>query len=342
MFDQLRGKEATPNRVPDGNFNMVNEISTNNGITKNACSQNILKGNSITVSVNYAQNVFYQKNDFCASVNILVLKSDWLSKNKGLFVTSIISRNNNFKYDYGSKISKDRLNNDSIQLPVKNGKIDFKFMESFITELEVERIEKLKSYLIENGLDDYKFTDEEKLALKNYENLNWSSFNLENLFGKSTRGKRLKSTDRIAGTLPFITAGETNEGISAFIGNDVAVFSANTTTIDMFGSAKYRNFEYGGDDHIAVVHTEKLPKYASAFVTSAIHKSSYNGQFNYGKNFYAKDADNLNIQLPTKNNKPDFTFMQTFISAIQKLVIKDLVLYADQKIEATKKAVRYE
>ena len=72
------------------------------------------------------------------------------------------------------------------------------------------------------------------------------------LFGKSTRGKRLKSADRIEGTLPFVTAGEADEGVSAFIGNDVEVFSKNTITIDMFGSAKYRNYDYGGDDHIII------------------------------------------------------------------------------------------
>ena len=47
------------------------------------------------------------------------------------------------------------------------------------------------------------------------------------LFGKSTRGKRLKSADRIEGTLPFVTAGEADEGVSAFIGNDVEVFRKN-------------------------------------------------------------------------------------------------------------------
>ena len=115
--------------------------------------------------------------------------------------------------------------------------------------------------------------------------------NLETLFGKSTRGKRLKSEDRILGLLPFVTAGEADEGVSAFIGNDVTVFSEYTTTIDMFGSAKYRNYQYGGDDHIAVVHTEKLPKFAAIFVTTAIHKSSYTGQFHYGRNFYAKNTE---------------------------------------------------
>ena len=204
-------------------------------------------------------------------------------------------------------------------------------MERFVAGIEAERIENVKKYLSEIGLSDYHLTNEERQALENFENLNWSIFNLENLFGKSTRGRRLKSADRVTGSLPFITAGETDEGVSAFIGNDVKVFSANTTTIDMFGSSKYRNFKYGGDDHIAVVHTDKLPKYASVFVTSAIHKSSYNGQFNYGRNFYAKDADALDISLPVKDGQPDYETMETVISAIHKLVIKDVVLYVERK-----------
>ena len=159
---------------------------------------------------------------------------------------------------------------------------------------------------------------------------------MENLFGKATRGKRLKSDDRIIGTLPFVTAGEADEGISAFIGNNVEVFESNTTTIDMFGSAKYRNYKYGADDHIAVVHTETLPIKAAIFVTSAIHKAAHTGEFNYGRNFYAKDADALNVKLPAKCGVPDYEFMENYISAIQKLVIKDVVLYADSKIEATK------
>lgn len=142
-------------------------------------------------------------------------------------------------------------------------------------------------------------------------------FNLEKLFGKATRGRRLKSSDRITGSLPFVTAGEADEGVSDFIGNDVKVFSENTITIDMFGSAKYRNYKYGGDDHIAVVHTEKIHNGAVKFITSAIHKTSYAGQFDYSRNFYAKDADALNIQLPIKDSLPDFDFMDSFITEIE-------------------------
>ncbi|MFT4245913.1 MAG: restriction endonuclease subunit S [Micrococcaceae bacterium] len=171
--------------------------------------------------------------------------------------------------------------------------------------------------------------------------MTWASFNLENLFGKSTRGKRLKKADRVEGNLPFVTAGETDEGISGFISNEVTVFAENTFTIDMFGSAKYRNYKYGADDHIAVVHTENIDKYASIFVTASAHKAAHNGKFDYSRNFYAKDADELNILLPAKDGKPDYDFMQTLCSAVQKLVIKDVVIYADTKIATTKQIVKH-
>lgn len=293
-------------------------------------------GNTITCSDTTlgAETMFYQENDFIGYSHIQHLVPKIKPFNK--FIASVIisaSRvSTSNQYDYGNKFNRVAMNKTKIQLPTKDGKIDFDFIESFIYKLQKERLKNVESYLVASSLKDYTLTTEEQQVLKEYEKSDWQTFNLENLFGKSTRGRRLKSADRISGTLPFVTAGETDEGISAFIGNDVRIFPKNTITIDMFGSAKYRNYNYGGDDHIAVVHTQSLPKFASIFITTAIHKTSYNGQFNYGRNFYAKDADLLNISLPVKGQKPDYELMEIFISAIQKLVIKDVVLYTNKKI----------
>ncbi|QCE35740.1 phosphoribosylglycinamide formyltransferase [Acetobacteraceae bacterium] len=210
-------------------------------------------------------------------------------------------------------------------------------MEKYIEILEAERLETLDAYLVGLGLKDYNLTPEEKKALDDFENASWKEFNLEALFGKSTRGRRLKSDDRIAGGLPFVTAGETDTGISAWIGNDVQVFPKNTVTIDMFGSAKYRNYDYGADDHVAVVHTSHLDKFSSLFLTSAIHKSAHAGQFDYSENFYASDADELTISLPINSaQEPDYTFMQNYVSAVQKTVIKDVVVHLDKRLSALK------
>ena len=309
----------------------------------------ILK-NKITISANGANTgaTFYQNKEFTVLQDAYAIEwiynDNKLSHNQNIFLVGSISKTIRGKYEWTNKAGWERIKCEKIKLPIINNEIDFNYMEKFVAELESQRVAELESqrvaeleaYLTSTGLKDYTLTKEEEDTINNYNKLEWNTFNLEDLFGKSTRGKRLKSADRIQGDLPFVTAGEENEGVSAFIGNKVQIFQENTTTIDMFGSAKYRNYKYGGDDHLAIVHTEKLSAYSAIFVTTAIHKASHNGQFDYGRNFYAKDADILDIQLPAKDNKPDYKTMEIIISAIHKLVIKDVVLYADKKIEATK------
>lgn len=279
-------------------------------------------------------NVYSQPQKTGVLYNAYLIKSKFeLNSSQLHFFTTTIQKSIKLKFSYELKASWERVKEEFIQLPEKNdGNIDFDFMEAFIRELA--------AYLKVSGFDNYTLSKCESEALAHFNELKWKEFNLENLYGKSTRGKRLKSADRIKGDLPFVTAGEADTGISAYIGNEVEIFSKNTTTIDMFGSAKYRNYDYGADDHVAVVHTEKLQKHAAVFVTAAVHKASHTGKFDYSNNFYASDADELNIMLPVNSDdSPDYTFMETFISAVQKLVIKDVVLYADKKIAATKQAV---
>jgi len=98
----------------------------------------------------------------------------------------------------------------------------------------------------------------------------------------------------------------------------------------MFGSAIYSQLLYMlPDDHISVVHTETVPMKAAIFFTAAIHKAAHTGKFDYGHNFYAIDSYALDIMLPAKDGKPDYATMDTLISAVQKLVIKEVVLYAN-------------
>lgn len=327
--------------LENGNFPYVVRTALNNGIKGfiNEDEQFLNEGNTISFGQDTA-TMFYQEQPYFTGDKIKIVKSKDKRFNKGNAQFFILSMNKSFSsFSWGSSSFNVKIiENQKIHLPTKKGKIDYEFMESFIAELEAKRIAELEAFLLASGLKDYTLTNKEKQVLENFDNLEWQTYNLKDLFGKSTRGQRLKSTDRISGTLPFVTAGEFNDGISAFIGNDVTIFSENTTTIDMFGSAKYRNYEYGGDDHVAIVHTEKLAKLASIFVTTAIHKSSYTGKFSYSNNFYAKDADKLNISLPTLNKQPNYELMETITTAIQKLVIKDVVLFADRKIEATKTA----
>ena len=42
--------------------------------------------------------------------------------------------------------------------------------------------------------------------------------------------------------------------------------------------------------------------------------------------------------LPVKNNAPDYDYMETYIKALQKLIIADVQKYADTKIAAATEA----
>ena len=352
MFEKIETNNVIKNNV--GDLPATTAVLSNNQIGKYISRENatILK-NVFSATANGFGRVFYQPYEFTILQDSYAFKF----KNNDIdiskihsFIVGILNKIYQ-KYNWGNKSGWAKIKQEKISLPVKKDReIDFAFMEDFISQLEACRLSQLEAcrlsqleaYLLVTGLKNYTLTPAEEQALTDFQNgkVKWGEFNLENLYGKSTRGKRLKSADRINGDLPFVTAGEAETGVSAFIGNDVEIFAANTTTIDMFGSAKYRNYEYGGDDHIAVVHTEKINKYAAIFVTTAIHKSSYTGKFSYSRNFYAKDADELNIYLPTTNNNiPDYPMMEILISAVQKLVIKDVVEYADRKIEATKQII---
>ncbi len=329
----VRNKLSKLDLSDSGNVPVYSSDTTNNGIIGFTSKEADYKVSNDTpiyfIFGDHTKSMNIATSNFCVMDNVKILIPFTHSLPAILFISAVWGKTiPNLGYARHWSKAKESV----LMLPTSDGVNPYyEFMETFISELRADRITELETYLIATGLKDYTLTAEEQQVLVDFENVSWEGFNLEKLFGKSIRGKRLKSADRISGDLPFVTAGEKDEGVSAFIGNDVNIFSENTTTIDMFGSAKYRNYKYGADDHIAVVCTENLPKYASIFITTAIHKSSHTGKFNYGRNFYAKDADELNILLPTKSKKPNYKMMEIFISAIHKLVIKDVVLFASKK-----------
>ena len=67
--------------------------------------------------------------------------------------------------------SKASLENDKINIESNNYQIAFDYMESYIKELEAERLEELEAYLKVTGLNDYTLSQKEKDALKAFENL---------------------------------------------------------------------------------------------------------------------------------------------------------------------------
>lgn len=290
--------------------------------------------------------VTYQENDFFSndSHNLaLYLKfSEKRKKDVQIFIASCITRSVGYKYSWGNSISHKKIQNDYVSLPITPGnKIDFDFMEAFIRELEEERIRELAAYLKVSGFDNYKLSKCESEALAHFNELKWKQFSYSEIFNHIKQGRRLKKGDQKPGKIPFVMAGTTNTGIVGYISNPIATFPKNSITIDIFGNTFYRNYDFGaGDDTGVYWNDDKNYSSEQMLYFSSCMEKSIRGKFSFGKKLRSSQSFNFRIFLPvTSDDSPDYAFMETFISTVQKLVIKDVVLYADKKIAATKQAV---
>ena len=300
-----------------------------------------------TITIDMFGNAFYRgfRYKMVTHARVFCLEPMFkINSAQGLFLATTLHFLK-YKFGYGNMCSWAKIKSEKIILPTLGGEINFSFMEKFIEELERERVEELDAYLAVTGLKNYELTDAEKSAIKKFDEFSrWGGvardFTLESLFDNIRQGRRLKKQDQKAGVIPFIMAGVTNNGVANYISNPVAKFPANSITVDIFGNTFYRDYEFGAGDDTGVYYNvaQTYTKETMLYFTTVISKSLF-GKFSYGQKLRSSQSLNFKIKLPTKNGEIDYEFMENFIKAIEKLIIKDVVLWADKKIEATKKVI---
>lgn len=313
-----------------------------------------IDGNVIVLGVTLPA-VSYQPDEFGAS-QVITARADFLNEDIGLFFTLILKKLcfNLFSYDKkpGIGIYKDLV----VELPTKSGKIDFDFMGSFIAELKAQRVAELSAYLTVSGYNNYELSAEELDALQKFgrlENDNWGTYRMGDLFERVEtqklpyKAKELPKQPTDDYVLPCLTSSFQNQGLNYYAPKAGATVLSNVISIPS-NSDVYRAYYQTRDftvlsDAYAIrwkLKDVEISPNQYLFMVMCINKVtdlpiySYKnklGGWNVVKEKY--------IRLPEKNGKIDFGFMETFISAIEKLAIKDVVLYSNQKIEATKKVV---
>lgn len=308
-------------------------------------------------NVVYVETPFYLKDGHGATS---VLQSIKLNKTNALFLIAAISSVITKAFSYNYKATKIALKNSIIQLPLKEKSldfsnpcdniknIDFDFMESFIRELEEERIRELNAYLLATGLKDYALSSEEEKALEAFKTVQWGEYRIGDLFEiNPTKYYRLEKNEIISqnGTVPLVSNASVDNGVMGFSNLEALNKGNSITCSDTTIGAD--TMYYQKDDFIGYQHIQRFePKFShfndkiASFIISVCRHSTQNKGYDYGFKFNRTEMNKTNIQLPTKNNKPDYATMETFIKAVEKLVIKDVVLYADSKIKATENVVK--
>ncbi|WP_242840646.1 restriction endonuclease subunit S [Clostridium hydrogeniformans] len=290
----------------------------------------------------YLETPFYLKDGHGATS---VLQSEKLNKINQMFIIASIDKVIKSKYSYNKKATKIELKNTIITLPTKNSKIDFEFMESFIVELEADRIAELEAYLSATGLKDYSLTAEEQKVLDNFENMKFEKFNVVDLFNVKNSGNIL-SRDIVenSGETPYLCASSENNAVSSYISYDETyldkgncIFIGGKTFVVTYQEKDF----YSNDSHnliLSLKNEEEKSKLNQLYLVTCINKS-LGHKYSWGDSISNKKIQTDKVSLPAKNYKPNYEIMRTFISAIQKLVIKDVVLYANKKLDNTKSII---
>ena len=146
----------------------------NNGIRGYICANEAFLNFANTLS--FAQDtfsVFYQKEPYFTGNKVKILKPKFKDFNSkiAIFISSIFQKVlQEFTWGVGS--TEESIKQIKISLPVQaNGEIAFAYMQSYIEELEAQRIEELEAYLQATGLKDTLLNAKEKQALQDFNTL---------------------------------------------------------------------------------------------------------------------------------------------------------------------------
>ena len=328
----------------NGEYPYFTRTVFNNGILGNVHyldEEHKLKGNCLAVGM-IAMRFFYMDKDFYArqfTKRAIPIGFSLNSRLANYFITVLNKKSKIFQSSLVRNFEK-VFKNEEVKLPVKNdGSIDFEFMTSFISELE--------AYLVTTGLSDYVLTSEEEKILEIFRKnkIEWKEFKIVDLFEVKNTGSIL-SRDIVlnSGKIPYLSASRENNAVSSYISYDLkyldkgnCVFIGGKTFVVTY----QKNDFYSNDSHNLALYFKnenQKTKLEQLFFVSCIEKSLSN-KYSWGNSISNKKIQNDTLKLPVINGKIDFEFMETLISAIQKEIIKDVVLYTDKKIKATKKVV---
>ena len=265
-----------------------------------------------------------------------------------------------------------------IHLPTQNGQIDFAFMENFIVELEerriqemeVERIVELEAYLRVTGLSDYILTEEERAVLEAFrsgkiswggvklldkqriKDIEWKIFRMEDVLEWQPQKeidplKLDKLKDKNQKLYPFYGQATLNNGIISYnqlveevLNNKegkptILIHSNNQNTIYLESPFYLKD----GHGATSVLQSKKLNKLNALYFMSSIKKVILS-KYSYNAKATKIELKNTLISLPSVQGKPMYDYMEVFIRAVQKLVIKDVVQYAERKVAATRAVVK--
>ena len=336
-IDPLKLKDLSVGDEPKYPF--YGQSTTNNGIIgyyhlnstvlNNKRSLPTILIHSNNQNIVYLETPFYLKDGHGATS---VLQSHFLNVKSALYIMTSIRKAIETRFTYNAKATKIALKNTKIVLPVnEKDEINYEYMENYVCSLEQNGLVALENHLGSNILDDLDLTDEEEQALHDFENLKFYEYNIVELFFVKNTGNILsRNIIENSGTTPYLCASAENNAVSSYIsynekyldeGN--CIFIGGKTFVVTYQESNF----YSNDSHNLVLYLnnkEKRNKLVQLYLATCIN-NSLKHKYSWGDSISKAKIQNDKVSLPSKDNKPDYYFMETYMKAMEKLVLRDVM-----------------
>lgn len=292
------------------------------------------------------ESFFFQEGEFIgyAHVQGMYPYSNKWKKKQLLYLTTILRKKTQGLYDYSTKMTREIILNLKVELPIINGttdKIDFDYMDTYISKLEQEHVNKLDTYLNSSGLDNCKLSDDDRKILNI--NKKYKEYKIIDIFKVVNTHSILQSQiTKNSGKTPYLTAAEGNNAVSTYISCDKEWIDKGNC---IFIGGKTMTITYqekdfcSNDSHNLALYlkdTSKRQKYIQCFIVSALRKT-LGIKYYWGDSISKKKIQSDTVFLPVnEKNEIDYDYMDKYIKAIEKKVITDIVKYKNSIIQITK------
>ena len=358
LFDIKNTLSFNTDMLTDGNeYDYITRTSLNQGILQTTGfvnDENI--NNAGTWSLGLLQMDFFYRNKpwYAGQFVRKIIPKIEIPQNATLYFTTVLNKLKPILLSVLVRNVDEIFLNTTINLPINaKNKIDFEFMESFIAELEAERVAELEAervaelsaYLKVSGLDNYELSVEEQNALQEYETLDFSEFDITEIFEiKNTSNILSTQIKENSGNTPYLCASSENNGVSSYITYDKRYLEKGNCIFiggKTFVVSYQENDFFSNDSHNLALYLRNCDKskLKHFYIATCLFKS-LSHKYSWGNSISKTKIKNDKISLPIKDGKPNYDVMELLISAVQKLVIKDVVKYSDAKISATKQVIQ--
>lgn len=282
------------------------------------------------MTLSFAQDtflVYFQPISYFTGNNVKILKPKYnLTINQFLYLESVINKSIK-TYTWGKGSTKSFIRKIIIELPAKDDKPDFDYMEEYIKEIKLKYVYTLEKDNNENidkalRVTGLSYADLNKdLTVKPADR--YEEFRVGDLFNiQPTKNYKLLNNEfyDINGANPVIANSSLNNGITGYTNRpctekgNIITFSDTTDHNSIF----YQPYDFVGYSHIQGLYPKKYEnkwkKTTLLYFMTVFKKMAASYSFSYGNKFTRYKAMDFKLLLPAiDEDTPDFDYMEKAI-----------------------------